>query len=129
MGLVSSTCLHAKGLIVIDVCVQEAAELRVSSSCDPSPAEGVEEEDLFEAAGFAPVSEDEMKKPAPLDGVLAGAFFRFLLEPWSSPARSSPLPMVWRHTWDITQGLQKGVRDTIGTEGRSLSGVKCKSAL
>ena len=129
MGLVGSTCLHAKGRIIIDVCVQATVELRVSSSCDSSLAEGVEEEDLFEAAGFAPVKEDEMKEPAPLDGVLAGAFFRVSLEPWCSPARSSLVPMVWRHTWDITKGLQKGVRVTIGTEGRSLSGVNCKSAL
>ena len=104
MGLVGSTCLHAKGRIIIDVCVQATVELRVSSSYDPSPAEGVEEEDLFEAAGFAPVKEDEMKKLAPLDGVLAGAFFRVSLEPWCcSPARSSPVPIVWRHTWDITK--------------------------
>ena len=99
MGLVSSTCLHVKGHIIIEVCAQATVELRVPSSCDTSPAEGVEEEeDLFEADGFALVNNNELEELASLDGVPVGAFFRVLLEPLSSLARSSlggPNSLKW----------------------------------
>jgi hypothetical protein len=59
---------------------QASMGLLVPSNCEPSPAEAMDDEDLFAAAGFSLVDEEDQEELAPPDGVPVGAFMRLLLE-------------------------------------------------
>ena len=59
---------------------QASMGLLVSTSCEPPPVDAMDEEDLFAAAGFSLVDEEDQEEWAPPDGVPVGAFMRLILE-------------------------------------------------